>query len=80
MLIDHLVYAVPDLPAAVADLAERFGVEARAGGRHLGRGTHNALLALGPRRIWRSSPPTPNSPTQPFPAPSGSTASATAAW
>jgi Glyoxalase-like domain len=49
MLVDHLIYAVPDLPAAVADLEDRFGVRARAGGRHLGLGTHNALLALGPR-------------------------------
>ena len=28
MLIDHLVYAAPDLAAAVADLEERFGVRA----------------------------------------------------
>ena len=45
MLIDHLVYAVPDLQAAVADVTERFGVRAQSGGRHIGLGTHNALLA-----------------------------------
>jgi hypothetical protein len=49
VLIDHLVYAVPSLPAAIADVAERFGVRAQAGGKHIGLGTHNALLALGPR-------------------------------
>ena len=49
MLIDHLVYAAPGLAAAVADVEERLGVRARAGGRHIGLGTHNALLALGPR-------------------------------
>ena len=49
MLIDHLIYAAPDLTAAVADLEGRFGVRAQAGGRHTGLGTHNALLALGPR-------------------------------
>ena len=49
VLIDHLVYAVPSLPAAVGEVAERFGVRAQAGGKHLGLGTHNALLALGPR-------------------------------
>ena len=49
MLVDHLIYAVPELTAAVADLDDRFGVRAQAGGRHIGLGTHNALLALGPR-------------------------------
>ncbi len=48
MLIDHLVYAVPDLRAAVADVEERLGVRARDGGRHTGPGTYNALLALAP--------------------------------
>lgn len=46
-MLDHLVYAAPDLDAAVAELAERFGVRAAPGGRHRGLGTHNALLALG---------------------------------
>ena len=49
MLIDHLIYRAPDLAGAVAEVEERFGVRAQAGGRHIGRGTHNALLALGPR-------------------------------
>ena len=30
MLIDHLVYAAPDLPAAVTEVEGRFGVRARA--------------------------------------------------
>ena len=46
-MIDHIVYGVDDLRAGVDDLAERLGVRAAPGGKHVGRGTHNALLALG---------------------------------
>lgn len=45
MTIDHLIYGVPDLTDAVDQLERRFGVRAAAGGKHLGVGTHNALLA-----------------------------------
>jgi hypothetical protein len=47
--IDHLVYATPDLASAVADIESRFGVAPTPGGAHLGLGTFNALLGLGPR-------------------------------
>jgi hypothetical protein len=46
--IDHLVFAAPDLEDGVNEVEARFGVRAGDGGQHLGQGTHNKLLALGP--------------------------------
>jgi hypothetical protein len=45
-VLDHLVYATPDVDASIDDLEKRWGVRAAMGGKHPG-GTHNALLALG---------------------------------
>jgi hypothetical protein len=48
--IDHLLFAGDDLDALVDEVAAKSGVRARPGGRHVGQGTHNALIGLGPGR------------------------------
>jgi len=48
--VDHLVYAVPDLAGAIADIETLFGCDVEPGGRHANWGTRNALVRLGEAR------------------------------
>lgn len=45
--LDHIVLVVPDLQKAIQFFEEFLNVSPIIGGKHLGFGTHNALLGLG---------------------------------
>jgi hypothetical protein len=70
-LLDHLVFAAPDLAAAVHAFAERSGVRPAPGGSHVGLGTANYLVDLGSGAYLEIIGPDPDQPDPLGPRPFG---------
>lgn len=70
-MLDHLVYATPDLDRSVRRLAELTGVPPVEGGRHVSLGTRNYLLGLGDQRYLEIIGPDPDQPEPARPRPLG---------
>ena len=60
--VDHLVYATTDLDRGIAEIEKLVGVRATLGGKHPGRGTKNAFIALGPNSFLEIVAPDPDQP------------------
>jgi hypothetical protein len=70
-MLDHLVYATPDLAGTVADLDRRSGLSLEPGGRHIGLGTRNYLADLGDGAFLEVIGPDPDQPDPAQPRPFG---------
>jgi hypothetical protein len=61
-VLDHLVFAAPQLESGVRHVEALLGVSMTAGGRHEGFGTHNRLLGFGSRAYMEVVSPDPEQP------------------
>ncbi len=69
MNVDHIIYGAPSLETGMESVEGLLGVRAAMGGKHVGLGTHNALLSLGSGAYMEIIAPDPEqtAPSRPLP-------------
>lgn len=65
--VDHIVFCAPTLESGIDYILERTGIQATYGGRHLSRGTHNAIFKLGNHSYFEILAPDPENKNIPPP-------------
>jgi hypothetical protein len=60
--VDYLMYATPDHDCGIDEIEKLLGVRATLAGKHPGRGTKNAFIALGPNSFLEIVAPDPDQP------------------
>ncbi len=57
--VDHIVFCAPTLESGIDHISELTGIRATYGGRHLTKGTHNAIFKIGPHSYFEILAPDP---------------------
>lgn len=57
--VDHIVFCSPTLESGIDYILDRTGIQATYGGRHLTKGTHNAIFKIGSHAYFEILAPDP---------------------
>lgn len=67
--VDHIVFCAPTLESGIDHILKLTGLQATYGGRHLTKGTHNAIFKIGPHAYFEILAPDPDPENKDISAP-----------